>query len=66
MAKVGEDSSKTSGMLGTSEESSIFGFASTGDDARNDGGTHVGRPIDSERFVAITEKEYAPSDRPSV
>ncbi len=66
VSKVGEDSSKTSGMLGTSEDSSVFGFASTGDDARNDGGEHLDRPIDFERFVAITEKECAPSDRPSV
>ncbi len=66
MSKVGKDSSKTSGMLGTSEERSVFGFASTGDDAKNDGGEHMDRPIDFERFVAITEKVYAPSDRPSV
>ena len=53
-------------MLGTSKESNVFGFASTGDDSRNDGGEHVDRPIDFERFVAITEKEDASSDRPSV
>jgi hypothetical protein len=54
VSKVGENSAKTCGMLGTSEESSVFGFASTGDDTRNDGGEHVDRPIDFERFVAIT------------
>ncbi len=66
VSKVGENSSKAGGILGTSEESSVFGFASTGDDARNDGREHVDRPIDFERFVAITEKEDASGDRPSV
>jgi hypothetical protein len=66
VSKVGENSSKTSGMLGTSEEGSVFGFASAGDDTRNNGREHVDRSIDFERFVAITEKEYASSDRPSV
>ena len=63
---VGKGGAKGESAIPVRGSSVAIGLPSTGDDARNDGGTHVGRPIDSERFVAITEKEYAPSDRPSV
>ncbi len=66
MSKVGENYSKASSVLSTGEESRVFGFTSTRDYAWNYRGENVDRTIDLKRFVAITEKKIATSDRPSV